>query len=184
MKMPGIIRRQHPKSLIDMTHTAFISIGSNMGDKLANCHAAIQAIEKGEAGRLVEISPFYKTEPVDYANQDWFLNAALKIETRLAPLALLSALQKIQNALGRKSGGVRFGPRIIDLDIIFYDDLVFNHENLVIPHPRMHKRRFVLQSVCDIDRQIVHPGLGQNVGQLLDQIDDDNQGVCIYPCAC
>lgn len=168
----------------EKSHTTFISIGSNIGNKPANCHAAIRTIEQEQIGSIIAISSFYQTEPVDYTDQDWFLNAALKIETDLAPLQLLAALQKIETAAGRKSGGVRFGPRIIDLDIIFYDDIVFNHERLVIPHPRMHKRRFVLAPVCDIDRQIVHPVLGQNVGELLGRINDSKQRVCLYSCAC
>jgi 2-amino-4-hydroxy-6-hydroxymethyldihydropteridine diphosphokinase len=143
-------------------HTAFISIGSNLGNKLANCYDAIDAIRRTGAGRIVAQSKFYYTEPVDFVDQDWFVNAALKIETVLEPLALLSALQEIQMTAGRKSGGIRYGPRIIDLDIIFYDNIIFEHERLMIPHPRMHKRRFVLQPICDIDPQVIHPVLGQN----------------------
>lgn len=162
-------------------HIVYISIGSNIGDKSAHCREAICAIEKNGIGRIAAQSPYYATEPVDYTDQDWFLNAVLKLETLLEPLALLSALQEIQTAAGRKSGGVRFGPRIIDLDIIFYDSIVFKHERLVIPHPRMHKRRFVLQPICDIDPQLVHPELGQSVGGLLERINDSGQGIRRHP---
>lgn len=182
MKMLGIIKPFHKMDPLSK-HTAFISIGSNIGDKLAHCHDAIRRIKSDGIGLILATSSFYRTDPVDFTDQDWFLNAVLKVETSLAPLALLKGLQQIQTEAGRKSGGIRFGPRIIDLDIIFYDNLVLTHERLVIPHPRMHKRRFVLKPVCDIDPQIVHPGLGQNVGELLKQINDDNQGVYRFPCA-
>ena len=164
-------------------HTAFISIGSNMGDKLTHCDNAIQSIEKNGIGTIIAKSPYYSTEPVDYTDQDWFLNAAVKVETNLNPLELLSALQAIQRANGRKSGGIRFGPRILDLDIIFYNDIIFKHALLQIPHPRMHKRRFVLQPICDIDPQIVHPVLGRKIITLLEQINDSRQRICCYPCA-
>lgn len=165
-------------------HVAFISIGSNMGNKLANCRNAVATIQKTNVGRIIARSKVYHTEPVDFIDQDWFLNAALKIETPLEPLGLLNALQQIQKSIGRKIGGIRFGPRIIDLDVIFYDDLTFEHERLLIPHPRMHKRRFVLQPICDIDPQIVHPVLEQTVGQLLLQIKDkdNDQRIHHYPC--
>ena len=152
-----------------------------MGNKLANCRDAVDAIKRTEAIRVIAQSKFYYTEPVDFVDQDWFFNAVLKIETTLEPLALLSALQEIQVTAGRKSRGIRFGPRIIDLDIIFYDNIIFEHEHLVIPHPRMHKRRFVLLPICDIDPQVVHPGMGKNVSDLLLQINDNDQEICCYP---
>ena len=153
-----------------------------MGNKPANCRKAIVRLQRTGVGRVIAQSKFYYTEPVDFIDQDWFLNAALKIETTLEPLELLTALQQIQKSGGRKKGGIRFGPRLIDLDIIFYDDLTFEHERLMIPHPRMHKRRFVLQPICDIDPQIVHPVFKQTASQLLEQIKDKDQGIRHYPC--
>ena len=163
-------------------HVAFISIGSNMGNKVANCRNAMVAIQRSGVGRVIGQSKFYHTEPVDFIDQEWFLNAALKIETSLEPLGLLTALQQIQKSGGRKNGAIRFGPRLIDLDIIFYDDITFEHERLMIPHPRMHKRRFVLRPICDIDPQLVHPGFKQTVGQLLLQIKGQDQRIRHYPC--
>jgi 2-amino-4-hydroxy-6-hydroxymethyldihydropteridine diphosphokinase len=163
-------------------HSVFISIGSNLGDKLAHCRSAIEALANLEQTRLVAASPFYKTDPVDFTDQDWFINAVVKLETTLAPQTLLTALKKIQQRAGRLRDAVRFGPRIIDLDIIFYDAEVIQSDKLVLPHPRMHKRRFVLQPICDIDSKIVHPVLKTTVEDLLEQLDDDSQGVEIYPC--
>jgi 2-amino-4-hydroxy-6-hydroxymethyldihydropteridine diphosphokinase len=169
-------------SLNPNCHVAFISIGSNMGNKPANCRNAIVTLQGTGVGKVIAQSKFYCTEPVDYIDQDWFLNAAIKIETPLEPLELLTALQQIQKAGGRERGGIRFGPRLIDLDIIFYDDLTFEDERLMIPHPRMHKRRFVLQPICDIDPQIVHPVFKQSVSQLIEQIKDNDQRIRHYPC--
>jgi 2-amino-4-hydroxy-6-hydroxymethyldihydropteridine diphosphokinase len=164
-------------------NNAYISIGSNLGDKLLNCRNAMAALESSGAGKILARSRFYATEPVDYADQDWFINAAVKIATPLSPHALLKRLIAIQRAAGRKVDTVRFGPRILDLDIIFYADRVIEDRELQIPHPRMHKRRFVLQPVCDIDPRIVHPLLHQNVQGLLDQLGEEGQRVCLYPCA-
>lgn len=165
-------------------HIAYISIGSNMGDPLQNCCSGIQLLCEDGAVALMDRSPFYRTEPVDYLEQAWFLNAALRIRTTLAPQDLLDKTQAVENAVGRKSGGVRFGPRILDLDIIFYDDLILAFDRLVIPHPRMDKRRFVLQPICDIDPSVRHPGLGQTVQELLNQLVVDDQGMmsCSFDC--
>jgi len=125
-------------------------------------------------------SLFYRTSPVDYLDQDWFVNAAVKIETELGPFDLLGALQGVQQAIGRKKGGIRFGPRVLDLDIIFYDGMILKTPALEIPHPRMHKRRFVLQPICDIDPGIMHPVLNQSVAFLLQSIDGDDQEIQVY----
>ena len=165
-------------------HVAYISIGSNMGDPLQNCCSGIQLLCDEGAVELMDRSPFYRTEPVDYLEQAWFLNAALCIRTTLAPHDLLTQTQAVEKAVGRKSGGVRFGPRILDLDIILYDDLILASDRLVIPHPRMDKRRFVLQPICDIDPSVRHPGLGQTVQELLNQLVVDDQGMmsCSFDC--
>jgi 2-amino-4-hydroxy-6-hydroxymethyldihydropteridine diphosphokinase len=154
-----------------MTHTVYIAIGSNLGDKLSNCRKGIELLEKSGI-TIVTCSHFYKTEPVDYADQDWFINAAVKAETDFAPLQLLKALKSIEKEVGRVET-VRFGPRILDMDIIFYDDVIMDDSGLTIPHPRMHKRRFVLTPICDIDADIVHPALKQTMAELLKQSGDD-----------
>jgi len=162
-------------------HIAYLSIGSNIGDRLANCRRGIETLCADGQVQVVARSPFYETEPVDFKEQDWFLNAAVKIRTGLAPIDLMLKMQSVQKIIGRKTAGIRFGPRILDLDIIFYDDLVIDSPELTIPHKRMHKRRFVLQPICDIDPNIVHPVLRQKVKRLLDQLDDEGQG--IQPCS-
>ena len=114
---------------------------------MANCCRGIDLLCQQDDLSLVKRSSFYRTAPVDYLDQEWFINAAVLIETRLAPHDLLDRTQSVQDVLGRKSGGVRFGPRVLDLDIIFYADLVVQTPDLVVPHPRMHKRRFASKMI-------------------------------------
>ena len=159
------------------THSAIISVGSNLGDKEANCRRGIKGLLESDKASLVKASRFYRTSPVDYLDQDWFVNAAVQIETHLEPLDLLAFLQTIQQQAGRTKGGIRFGPRVLDLDIIFYDQLVMKTTSLEIPHPRMHKRHFVLQPICDIDPDIIHPLLNMPVKSLLNQLGDNGQEV-------
>ena len=156
---------------------AYIAIGSNLGDKLGNCRQAVAAIEAHPDIALKAGSGFYRTAPVDYTDQDWFVNAAVNVSTRLEPLALLDFLKSVERSMGRRQGGVRFGPRPIDLDIIFYGRMVVSSARLEIPHPRAHKRRFVLQPICDIDPAFVHPVFHQNVRYLLDKINDPEQAI-------
>lgn len=158
-------------------HIAYISIGSNIGNKLENCKNSIDSLAELKTSIISSRSSFYITEPVDYINQDWFVNLVVKIETRLDPFQLLDKLKSIQSNAGRNHNAERFGPRILDLDIIMYDDLIINSSELIIPHPRMHKRRFVLKPICDIDPHIVHPVLKKDMQCLLDSLDDDGQMV-------
>jgi 2-amino-4-hydroxy-6-hydroxymethyldihydropteridine diphosphokinase len=163
-------------------HTAYISAGSNMGDKLLNCKNGLTALGESGATAIKAWSNFYRTSPVDFKDQDWFVNAVVKIETGLDPVELLKEMNSIQTRAGRSGDQVRFGPRILDLDIILYDNAVINLPGLTIPHPRMHNRRFVLKPLCDIDPEIIHPVLNRDVRNLLDSLKDDEQRVVEYRC--
>ncbi len=174
--MPGKTTTRYNSDI----HVVFISIGSNIGEKHLNCQNGISALEDIGLSEIKDVSKFYRTEPVDYLEQDWFINAAVKIETRLDPFQLLNELQSIQEKAGRKKDMVRFGPRVLDLDIIFYDDLILKEDELSIPHPRMHKRRFVLKPICDIDPTLIHPEIKKDMEYLLDKLDNDKQGVLLY----
>jgi 2-amino-4-hydroxy-6-hydroxymethyldihydropteridine diphosphokinase len=160
-------------------HTAFISVGSNMGDKLACCQEGIARVAAAPKTVLLAQSPFYRTAQVDFLDQDWFVNAAIKVATDLAPLNLLGQLQAIQRRAGRGTDKIRFGPRLLDLDILFYDDSVMDLPELTLPHPRLHKRHFVLKPLCDIDPMVLHPVLRQSVDRLLATLDTTDQD--IYP---
>jgi 2-amino-4-hydroxy-6-hydroxymethyldihydropteridine diphosphokinase len=158
-------------------HTAFVGVGSNLGQKQDNCLRGIAALTSGGHSRLLNQSRLYRTEPVDYLDQDWFVNCAVLIETRLDPFELLAVLQDIQKHAGRVQDAVRFGPRILDMDVIFYDEAVIDHPNLILPHPRMHLRKFVLKPLCDMDPTLRHPILDRTVRQLLDNLEEAGQGV-------
>ena len=166
----------------DCPITAYISIGSNMGDRVLNCRRAITFLEESGSVRVLQQSLFYLTEPVDYLDQGWFINAAVQIETQLDPFQLLAALKMVEARVGRTSSSIRFGPRVLDMDIIFYGDRVMETPNLVVPHPRMHNRCFILTPLCDIDPDIVHPVFNKRVQDLLENLDDHNQKVVPYPC--
>jgi 2-amino-4-hydroxy-6-hydroxymethyldihydropteridine diphosphokinase len=166
-----------PGASPDAWREVYIAIGSNQGDKIANCRQAIAAIHEHPDISLAAGSRFYRTAPVDFTDQDWFVNAAVKVSTRLEPTALLDFLKSIERSMGRRQGGVRFGPRPIDLDIIFFGSTTVISDRLEIPHPRAHNRRFVLQPICDIDPAFVHPVFHQEVRYLLENINDPEQAI-------
>ncbi len=167
---------------MDYRHTAYIGVGSNIGHKADNCRKAIAAINKCE-GCLVEAqSPLYETEPVYLEGQDWFVNGVARIRTDLEPEALFARLKEIEHAMGRRPGEVRFGPRILDLDILFYDERVLRKGSLEVPHPKLHERRFVLEPLCKIAPELVHPVFGQTVQSLLSDLKDGGKKVTLYKC--
>ncbi len=158
-------------------HCAHLSIGSNLGDKLANCRQGIDRLVIADDLSITAVSPVYRTAPVDYLDQNWFVNAALTIQTRLTPLDLLAHLKRIEHLAGRPTTAIRFGPRPLDMDIIFYDDWIIDQPRLQIPHPRMHQRRFVLQPLNDIAPAHMHPVLQRCVAALCDTLVDASQVV-------
>ena len=158
-------------------HVAFISVGSNIGNKLQNCRKGIAALTAEGRSVLRGQSHFYQTEPVDYSDQDWFVNAVAKIETQSEPAVLFRELKSVEKDLGRKKDAIRFGPRILDLDILLYDRLILESVELIIPHPRMHQRRFVLQPMCDIDPHMVHPVLKKDMRSLRDALRENEQRI-------
>ncbi len=164
------------------SHIAYISVGSNLGNRSLNCLRGISAIEASDQCQLLLKSVFYETEPVDYRDQRWFVNAVIKIETFFDPFVLLTKLKAIESESGRNFKEVRFGPRILDLDIIFYDNRLLDTDNLVIPHPRMHLRRFVLQPLCDIAPKMIHPVLKRTMVELLETQQSDHQRIFKLSC--
>jgi 2-amino-4-hydroxy-6-hydroxymethyldihydropteridine diphosphokinase len=142
-------------------HKAFIALGSNLGDKRKNIEIAIEKLkEKGI--NILKVSSIIETEPYGYKDQDSFLNAVCLVETSLDPFSLLRVLLNIEEEMGRKRI-FKWGPRNIDLDIIFYDDLVIESEELIIPHPDAHNRTFVMGPISEIEPDFVHPVLKRKV---------------------
>lgn len=143
---------------------AYISIGSNLGDREENCRQAIKLIEKnGIAVR--KQSRMYETEPWGVKDQPKFINMAIEAETDKKPEELLRVLEEIEKEIGRTET-VKWGPRVIDLDILFYDDLILKTQDLEIPHPLMHERAFVLKPLCEIAPDKRHPVTEKTVKEM------------------
>ncbi len=152
-----------------MSVTAYIGLGSNLGDKKANCRKAIALLAKNN--RVVRASSLYCTEPVGFAEQDDFVNAVVELETSLSPKALLDQCLAIEKELGRVRT-IHWGPRTIDVDILFYGDVIIDAPELIIPHPQLHTRRFVLAPLCELAPQAVHPKLRKTAAELLLDLPD------------
>ena len=147
----------------------YVGLGSNLGNREANLTRAITRIDACEDICVKVKSGFYETKPVGGPPQPDYLNCAIALETVIEPQALLKEFKEIEKELGRKPG-VRWGPRIIDLDILLYGDVVINDHNLKIPHESMHKRIFVLEPLCEISPDIRHPVLGKKISELLKEL--------------
>ncbi len=141
----------------------FLGLGSNIGDKEDNINKALALISK--LYTVKKKSHLYLTEPVGNITQDWFLNCVVEIQTDVDPKKLLSTLKSIERKLGRTKT-VKNGPRTIDIDLLFYGDHILNTMTLVIPHPSIQERLFVLQPMMDIDPNVVHPVFKRSIHQL------------------
>jgi 2-amino-4-hydroxy-6-hydroxymethyldihydropteridine diphosphokinase len=153
-------------------HRVYIGIGSNLGDRRANIVEAVERMSQLAGTRVVRTSSLYESEPLGDA-KTWFVNGVIELDTEQFVEPLLKMLLAIEEAMGRKRvKGKRWGSRIIDLDILLYDQDVIEKRTLKVPHPELHKRRFVLLPLAELAPQVVHPQLGQSVSTLLATVKD------------
>ncbi|MBI5867898.1 MAG: 2-amino-4-hydroxy-6-hydroxymethyldihydropteridine diphosphokinase [candidate division Zixibacteria bacterium] len=155
------------------TSRAYIGVGSNQGDRLSSIATAAQMLAETPGVCELTCSPIYETQPMGPVGPETFLNAVFELSLRLSPMQLLSRLQEIETELGRRPP--RSGARPIDLDLLIYDDLVFQNDVLTIPHPRLTKRAFVLQPLADLAPDICHPESGFCVCELLALLPKPNE---------
>jgi 2-amino-4-hydroxy-6-hydroxymethyldihydropteridine diphosphokinase len=158
----------------------FLGIGTNLGSRESNLKEAISRIEK-YIGPVSEFSSVYETEPWGFQTRNQFLNMVAKVETKLIPSELLDKILEIESLMGRKRGEKQYSSRVIDIDILLYEDLKIDEKRLKIPHPRMHERRFVMVPLCEIEPEKIHPVLNKSISELL-EICEDRSEVKKYFC--
>lgn len=148
-----------------MKSKVFIALGSNIGNLKENLNNAVKKL--AEFGKVKKVSSFYKTKPQGFLDQADFLNGVCQIETNLSPQDLLKKLKETEKEMGRQKT-FKDGPRLIDLDIIYYDNIVFNASDLIIPHPRAHERIFVMKGMLEIAPDFVHPILKKSTREIIE----------------
>jgi len=162
-------------------HRVYIGLGSNLGDRKANIREAEEKLTALPETRIVKASSLYESEPLGNA-KTWFVNSVLEIETDFEADELLKRTKAIETAMGRKRvKGKRWGSRIIDLDLLLFDNQTVNKRNLKLPHPEMQKRRFVLLPLSELAPHITHPQLGTTISELLGGLKDPKKVVLLRP---
>lgn len=151
---------------------AFIGIGSNLGDRIMHCQQAIKAIAGIPGVRAMRVSSLYETAPVAPASRGWFVNGVVSVDTTLSPEALFRELQRIERVMGRPAARGRGEDRGIDLDLLLVGSHVVERPDFILPHPRLHQRRFVLVPLCELAPDLRHPILGTTMRALLERLDD------------
>lgn len=151
----------------------YLSLGSNIGDRARNIAGALEGLRR-RGVRITRESSLYETEPVEFREQDWFLNSVVEAETELTPDQLMETILVVERSLGRERR-IPKGPRIIDIDILLYNGAVVHTVHVDIPHPRMAERRFVLLPFAEIAPGVIHPTLKKTIGELLDETPDSSE---------
>jgi len=156
---------------------AYIGAGSNIGDRVGYVQQATCLLNYTEGIDVLESSSLYETEPVGFKEQEWFVNAVIKIDTTISAEELMDICLKIEKKLGRERNPdiPKNGPRTIDLDILFYDNEVINSEQLAVPHPRMHERACVLVPMLELDEEFSHPVFKKTISELYDALDEPEE---------
>ena len=155
---------------------AYLSLGSNIGDRLSNIQQAVQLLSLDENMVILKTSSFYETEPWGVKNQPWFVNAVIRIETELKPIELLRVINHTEERLGRcRELENRWCARTLDIDILFYDDLIFENEILTIPHKNLHNRAFVLVPMLEIAENYIHPVFKKTILEIYDELNNPEE---------
>ena len=149
----------------------FLGIGTNLGNRESNLEEAVARIEE-YIGTVLDSSSIYETEPWGFQAKDEFLNKVVKVKTELSPSGLLGRILMIEYLLGRVRGQVRYSSRLIDIDILLYEDMIVEEESLKIPHPLLQQRKFVLVPLCEIASEMIHPVLKKSIAELLETCED------------
>ena len=160
---PYRLRKHEPQrgASFGTFQVVYVGLGSNRGPRRETIAAALERLDADEDVEVVAISTLSETDPVGYLDQPSFLNGVVRLATSLPPRPLLERMLRIENELGRRRGrGPRFGPRTIDLDLLLYGDEVIDEPGLVVPHPRLHERRFALEPLAELDPSLEIPGRG------------------------
>jgi 2-amino-4-hydroxy-6-hydroxymethyldihydropteridine diphosphokinase len=152
----------------------FLGIGTNLGNREKNLEDAVARVEE-YIGKVTASSSVYETEAWGFQSEDEFLNRVIKVETKLKPSGLLGRILMIESLLGRVRNEKKYASRVIDIDILFYGDKKINEVELIVPHPRLHERRFVLVPLCEISPDLIHPVLNQSIAALLDKCEDKSK---------
>jgi 2-amino-4-hydroxy-6-hydroxymethyldihydropteridine diphosphokinase len=153
---------------------AYLLLGGNRGNRIKNLNKAVDRIRL-EIGNIIRISSVYETEPYGFTDEMRFLNLCLLVESDLSPRRILNITSGIETSLGRIRKSVKYESRTLDIDILFYDDLILNDPRLIIPHPELHKRNFALIPMAEIDPQFIHPVFGKSIIRLLEESTDKHE---------
>lgn len=159
--------------------TAYLSLGANLGDRVENIRKALDLLK--EAGvKVRRVSSFYKTEPVEFRAQPWFVNCAAEVATDLMPMQLLKAAKSVERAFGRRSG-IPKGPRPMDIDILFYESAIVHSAQLTIPHERLAERKFVLIPLRELAPELRHPATQRTVLEMFQETSDTSHVIKLRP---
>jgi len=158
---------------------AYVGVGSNLSERAVFCRRAVRMVDEMEGCRVCGASSLYRTEPVGVQGHDWYLNSVIRVRTVLSAHVLLEGLMALEFSLGRVRKGI-LQPRVIDLDLLLFGESVMNTPTLILPHPRMHLRRFVMVPMAEIAPDLIHPVLGLRVEKLLESCPSEGQSVSLW----
>lgn len=164
-----------------MSHRAYIGVGSNQGNKERNCRGAVSRIGAFPETLVRQVSSWFATEPWGAPSEEWYVNGVVAVDTGLEPDVLLQYCQIVEREMGRPAARPRWADRVIDLDILFHGDRVSEGPDPIIPHPELHRRRFVLAPLCEIAPELKHPLFGSSIRDLWARLEDDKQVRRITP---